>query len=528
VLHVKRGDRYFDFSGVSGLDFAEDGRAFAVIDFDGDGRPDLLLKSRLGPQVRLLQNNCSRDNRAIGFELVGTKSNRDAIGARVQVDRQTKWLEAGSGFLSQHSKRMLFGLGKSDTAAKVQILWPSGATQQFETLQAGFVYRLVEGANNYTSRPFRAAPKLAALPVKAHNELRLEDTWFQEPIPLPEPQKGPGLMTLTDAELSKDAERRERYEIFRRYLFDWRAKLRTPLSLLLNERGEAVKIYADVPSSAQVRADLTLLSNGKLPRETFAGFYVDQPHRDFFKFGAAYLWAGYPEQALPYLQRVLARSPGKLRVQVLVGQVHLEAKRFDAAEQSFRGVLGVNGGNAEAWSGLGDVCEARGDLAGALADYEKALGLKPDLFYTLLNAGRMCHKLNEAKKAEGFYAKAVEINAQSPEALNGLGLAFAKQGRAPEARERFERAIALRRDYSEAINNLGVLYVQQGDVNDAISAFKYGIQVAPNEDILYLNLGRTYVQAGNMDRARQVMQQLLDRKPDSITARRALTELNSR
>ena len=59
VLHVRRGNRYYDFSGVSGLDFADDSRAFAVTDFDGDGRPDIILKSRLGPQIRLLQNDCA-------------------------------------------------------------------------------------------------------------------------------------------------------------------------------------------------------------------------------------------------------------------------------------------------------------------------------------------------------------------------------------------------------------------------------------------------------------------------------------
>lgn len=460
VLHVKRGNRYYDFSGVSGLDFAEDGRAFAVVDFDGDGRLDILLKSRLGPQVRVFQNNCAGDRRSIGFELVGTKSNRDAIGARVEVDKQTKWLDAGSGFLSQHSKRMLFGLGASDVAKVVRVTWPSGATQEFKNLRAGFVYRVTEGSNDCKSRPFRTARKLASVLVEANNELRLEDTWFEDAIPLPEKQKGPGLFTLTAAELARDPQRAEQYQIFRRYLFDWRTKLVPPLSLLLNADGQAVKIYAAGPSAEQVRSDLETLSSGKIPSQTFTGFYVKRPHRDFFKFGAAYLWAGFPDQALPYLERVLERSPNNARVQTVVGAMYLDDQRLNEAEQAFRAALAVNKDNAEA--------------------------------------------------------------------LNGLGLTLAKQGRAAEAKKDFEQAIALRRDYSEAINNLGVLYVKQGKVNDAISAFTYGIKVAPNEDILYLNLGRTYVQAGNLDRARQVMQELLDRKPDSATARQALAELNSR
>ncbi|MBV8896467.1 MAG: VCBS repeat-containing protein [Acidobacteriaceae bacterium] len=460
VLHVKRGDRYFDFSGVSGLDFAEDGRAFAVVDFDGDGRSDILLKSRLGPQVRVFQNNCAGDRHSIAFELVGTKSNRDAIGARVEVDKRTKWLDAGSGFLSQHSKRMLFGLGASDVAKVVRVTWPSGATQQFENLRAGFVYRLVEGSNECKPRPFRAARRLRSVRVEADNQLRLEDTWFEEPIPLPEKRKGPGLFTLTAAELAKDPQCREQYEIFRRYLFDWRTELIPPLSLLLNGDGHAVKIYAKIPAAERVQKDLAMLSGGKTSAPTFSGFYVNRPHRDFFKFGAAYLWAGFPDQALPYLERVLERSPNNARVQTVVGQMYLDDERLKEAEQAFRQSLAVNKDNAEA--------------------------------------------------------------------LNGLGLTLAKQGRAAEAKEDFEQAIALRRDYSEAINNLGVLYVKHGKVNDAIAAFTYGIKVAPNEDILYLNLGRMYAQAGNLDRARQVMQQLLDRKPDSATARHALAELNSR
>jgi tetratricopeptide (TPR) repeat protein len=224
----------------------------------------------------------------------------------------------------------------------------------------------------------------------------------------------------------------------------------------LNASGHAIKIYASVPSAQQVKADLAHPGTG-LP---FPGDYLGTPHRDFFKLGAAFLWSGYSEQALPYLEKVLERTPDNARVLLLVGQI---------------------------------------------AD-----------------------EMGQQIKAEAAYRQALTLNPQSAEAANGLGLALAKLGRGDEARTYFEKAIALQRDFSGAINNLGALYIQQGKMNDAIAAFEYGIRVAPDDDILYLNLGRTYTQQGNIEKARQVMQRLLDRKPDSATARHALQELSGR
>lgn len=548
VFHVRRGDRFFDFSGVSGLDYPEDSRAFAITDFDGDGRPDMILKNRMGPQVRFLQNNCAEPNQSIAFRLRGTRSNRDGIGARIQVDHQTKWLDAGSGFLSQHSKQIIFGLRDSDSAKHVRITWPSGIVQELSNLQAGNTYSIVEGSSELEKKPFRSAHPLRSQPARGNNELRLQNTWFLEPLPLPEQQRGPGLLVLLDGQpmpirsgisttvidFSKEsADRRRKYEIFRRYLFDWRTSLSTPLAFLLNESGHAVKVYAQLPSERQCKADLAQVSDqlsnsssrAALP---FKGTYVGRPQRDFFKFGAAFLWSGYPEQALPYLQQVLRQTPRNARVLVLVGQIHLQAERGDAAEQYFREAVEANENYAEAWSGLADVFESRNDLRQAIANYGKALTLKPDLLYTLLNAGQCADKLHQQQKAEEWYRQALHLDPQSPEAANGLGLALAKQGHAEEARQYFEQAIAFRRDYSAAINNLGVLYLQEGRVSDAIAAFEYGMRVAPDADILYLNLGRTYTRLGKIDKARQVMQQLLDRKPGNVTARHALQELNSR
>ena len=166
VVHVRRGSRYFDFSGVTGLDFADDSRAFAMVDFDLDGRPDILLKSRLGPQVRVLQNNCAAANASIAIRLTGTKSNRDAIGARVTVDGQTKWLDAGSGFLSQHSKRLLFGLGSKRRATEMRhrVAFRQGA--EFRGLGGGlrvFDYRRAgRGKEAVVSGPSRFAARWIA------------------------------------------------------------------------------------------------------------------------------------------------------------------------------------------------------------------------------------------------------------------------------------------------------------------------------------------------------------------------------
>jgi hypothetical protein len=108
VAYANNGDGTFsDVSGVVGLDFTEDGRAFALADFDRDGRLEVLLKSRNAPQLRLLKNVMRELPPSVSFRLRGVKSNRDAIGAvvTIQTDRgqQTKTVQAGSGFLSQHT-----------------------------------------------------------------------------------------------------------------------------------------------------------------------------------------------------------------------------------------------------------------------------------------------------------------------------------------------------------------------------------------------------------------------------------------
>ena len=89
-------------------------RGLASGDFDNDGDADALLV-RLNQRPLLLRNNRGQDSTWIGFRLEGTRSNRDAIGARVEIDRgdrkSVRWLTGGGSFLASHDKRLIFGLG---------------------------------------------------------------------------------------------------------------------------------------------------------------------------------------------------------------------------------------------------------------------------------------------------------------------------------------------------------------------------------------------------------------------------------
>ena len=127
---------YDEISGTVGLDLDQDGRSFAVLDIDGDGDPDLVVMAdRQAPQLRIFRNDFEAKSASLAVRLRGTKSNRDAIGARVTVEtdrlRKIKIVQAGSGFLSQHSKELLIGLGASERVLKLTVSWPSGATQVF-------------------------------------------------------------------------------------------------------------------------------------------------------------------------------------------------------------------------------------------------------------------------------------------------------------------------------------------------------------------------------------------------------------
>jgi hypothetical protein len=141
--------KFRDAAGEAGGGFATPkvGRGLAVGDFDRDGDLDLLMTTNNGPAY-LFRNDQLAGNRSIRFTLVGTKSNRDAIGATVRIfaggQTQSRVVRSGGSYLSQSELPVTFGLGKRDRVERVVIDWPSGRTEEFKELAAGQTYLCTE------------------------------------------------------------------------------------------------------------------------------------------------------------------------------------------------------------------------------------------------------------------------------------------------------------------------------------------------------------------------------------------------
>jgi hypothetical protein len=140
---------FHDVAGELGGGFAKPkvGRGAAFGDFDNDGDMDVLITTNNGPAY-LYRNDQIGGNRSIRFRLIGTESNRDAIGATVRVyhagQTSLRMVRSGRSYLSQSELPLTFGIGKRDSIDKVVIQWPNGRVEEFKNLKAGR-YDCVEG-----------------------------------------------------------------------------------------------------------------------------------------------------------------------------------------------------------------------------------------------------------------------------------------------------------------------------------------------------------------------------------------------
>jgi tetratricopeptide (TPR) repeat protein len=519
VLLRNDGHGGFDeVSGSVGLDLDQDGRSFAVFDFDHDGRPDVVvLAPRSSLPLHLFRNEFAERNAAIAVRLTGNGSNRDAVGARVTVEtdhgRYTKILQAGSGFLSQHSKELLFGLGKSTRILRVEVRWPNGLVQDLADIPLNNRVSIREGDATVRTEAFRPRERVVAPVSAAARTTPSVGTWMYRPFPAPDfilrdlagkdhslsafrgkpalvlfwaagaPPSVAALQGLTEeATLSgldtpvlavavdaPDEEAKVRaasqglrvpvmmgtedvagtYSILSRYLFDRREDLRLPTLLLIDGRGEVAKVYRDHVDWKQVAADIPKI------------------------------------EATP-AERLARAAPFRGTFYAPLGERNYFQYSLDLAEQGF-------------------------DKA-ALAGFELASKLDP-IAMTFYNLGTLYAKAGQSPKAQVAFERALSLKQDYAEANNSLGALLAQSGQVPTAIERFRAALRARPDFADALNNLGYALSQSGKDQEAYGLYQKALAAEPEFPEALNNLGIFFGQQGDLAQAESFFKRAVTARP---------------
>jgi len=581
VFYANNRDGTFsDVSGTVALDFLEDGRAFALADFDHDGRQEVFLKNRNGPQLRILKNVMDDLPPSIAFRLRGSKSNRDAIGAAITLEteagRQTRFLQAGSGFLSQHSKDVFFGLGAAKGSVHASIRWPSGLVQELHDLPVNHRVWVEEGSAPSRMEPF-SVEKAGPRGLKPTSFMAAGGT--AEAVPSHETSGGIVRHNMTPTRITVEE------RPFRAALRDSNGGGLQPL--IENSRRWVEQRFSAAPEH--------LLSGGALAPE----FRKPQEPEALPTTIETWLLApvSAPEFSLPDLGgqvRTLASLRGKpvllnfwvtqsARCQEDLAVFNRVHARWAAQGLQLITVNVDNTAGAESIQAFArerhftfPILRGSDDVAGVynilyryLFDRHRDLGLptsflineagdivkvyqgpvSPDHFEqdfrhipqtaakrlakalpfpgvtdavefgrNYLSYGSMFFQRGYFDQAEAAFERALHDNPESAEALYGMGSVYLNQQKTAEARESFERATKLHASYPDTLanawNNLGLLSAREGRTEEAIAYFQQALRLSPDHLVALDNLGSAYRQLKQWDDARKAFERALAVSPN--------------
>jgi len=516
---------FSEISGPSGLDIFEDSRTFVLSDIDHDGRLEMILKNRNAPQIRILHNVLQEIGNSISFSLRGTKSNRDAIGAAVTIEagdlRQTKYIQAGTGFLAQHSKEMFFGLGSHREQVRATVQWPSGLVQHFQNLSANHGIQIEEGASSFVSTAFASPPSGYAHPGPSPQPEQLPqmvDTWLIEPLKAPE-------FKLLDA-AQKPHELNEYRGRFVLLSFCSETSTGCIEQLNLLEKGmPAIKASLLVPIAINVdRAKDVSGVRPSAEKELFSFPVLSSTAEVAGIYNIIYRHLFDRRRDLPLPSSLLIDQEGML-VKMYQGLVAVDKLLADLrnvpsnAEDRLRKALPFDGKLEQDTFERNDFTYGvamfqHGYLDQAAASFQQVIASKPNIAEAYYNLGTLRLAQNDFTQARQYLEQTLQLKPNYPEAWNNLGMIAAQSGSPDEAIRNFQKSLAQRPQYVTALLNLGNVYRRQRDFENALKCFDEAIRLHPDNAEVNYGLGMLYAQQGKLQQASTYLERAIALRPN--------------
>ena len=537
-------ERFANISAASGIDFPDDGRALVTMDWDQDGDLDIWTANRNAPRLRFLQNELKNSHQSLSLQLEGngTTVNRDAIGTRVEVlvegnaegnkdqagqiakqnKRQNKRIQtvrAGEGFLSQNSKRLHFGLGQNERIDQVTVMWPDGQKEQFDAIESGGHYRLVQGSakavevgtrqtnlkisgGNQTLPPKQTEATLRPLTPIAfppltyqslsgetkqlavgQNKPLLVNLWaswcqpcLKELVAFSDQaealqEAGLEVIALNVDGLGDDTTSPEEAAKFVKRLQLPFTAGRADAKLLdqlqqLHDMQTTLRPPLPLPTSFLIdeKGRLVAIYKGPVEVETVLKELRTAAENSDYKShllraaGASGTILEYPE-----LRKAFENNDAEQRFQYANW---LQSNRFESeAIKQYQAILRMWPDSAKAEVDLGSALMQTGDLDGAEKAFKKALALEPDSSRAHLRLGSLYLKRGQRELALTHLERAQTLSPEDISIVNNLGTLYDQLGKYPEAIKQFNRAIELMPGEPGSYNNLAWLQATCADAN---------------------------------------------------------------
>jgi tetratricopeptide (TPR) repeat protein len=524
VMFANNQDGTFsEVSGPTGLDFLEDSRSFALADIDHDGRLEVVLKNRNAPQLRILHNSIQEIGNSISFRLKGVKSNRDAIGASITVEtgtlRQIKYLQSGSGFLSQHSKELFFGIGRPEQPILATIRWPSGLSQTFEKLPPNHSIEVAEGSSSLTAKPFASDTTfLKASPTPQIEPLpSAPKTWLLQSLKAPS-------FSLPD--LSGEMRDLGSFKGTVAFLNFWSTNSpssRELLKLFRNSKsvfdsGSINIVAVNVDSANESAAAKSFASQQHLP---FPVLFATEEVAGVYNILYRYLFDRRRDLPIPIsflIDRegmIVKVYQGAVAPATLLQNIRSIPTDTGARMQQalpFKGILVQDSFQRNDFT-YGVAMYQHGYLDQAAESFRHVIETKPDDADAYYNLGTLSLKRNNFEQARTYLEKTVQLRPDYPEAWNNLGMMAAQHEQLDEAIRDFQQSLELRPGFAIALLNLGNVYRRQRSFEKAEDCLTRSLQLQPDDPEANYSLGMLYAQQGGMGRAADYLQRALALRP---------------
>jgi enediyne biosynthesis protein E4 len=490
LLFHNEGGRFRNVSDEAGPGFAAVNvtRGGALGDYDNDGDLDLLMMN-LNDPPNLLHNFGGNSNNWLGLKLLGTESNRDALGARVKLFSgnrvQMREVQRGYGYQSQHDVRLLFGLGDQERVERVEISWPSGLVQTLED----------PGLRRYLV-VHEGSPE----PVASYVGETSEESF------------APSISSST--EKISTAKGKSQYAIDP----NWTAGDHYRKGVELYNFGRYHEALAAFRTSIHLEPDSIEV---------------------YYSLGVTlYSGLGLSAEAAAVLEEAMARDSSWTQVCQLLGVAYMDLDRTDEAIELLERARQLE---PNAWQGhnrLGLAHLRRGDMAAAGDAFREASRKAPWMPHPHLNLARVYERQGQSDRAEWErqifeqlrptqkqvtrYLDNLESYPEDVEARCLLGQAYLLQGRPEDAQTCFQQAIRTDSSYAPAHYGLGAILHYQNRLTEAISAYEHASRLQPDLVGAFADLGQAHHQTGHLGEATAAYSKALALRPDLAAVRTRL------